>query len=69
MTLPFPRGLWRPGATWAAARIAVTTGGRYARSGATAPLLGLFATITRGEAIPINAAATVFLHRREYSHA
>lgn len=71
MILTFPRGLWlQAGAVWAAAIIGVTIGVWGAASlGATAPLLGLLAAITVGEAIPIIAAAMVFLRRREPSHA
>jgi hypothetical protein len=71
MILTFPRGLWlQAGAVWAAAIIGVTIGlWGSASLGATAPLLGLLAAITFGEAIPIIAAAMVFLRRREHSHA
>lgn len=69
--LMFPRGLWlQAGATWAGAVIAVSVGILGSASfGASAPLLGLFAAITIGEAIPIFAAAIALLHRREHNHA
>jgi hypothetical protein len=70
MILTFPRGLWlQAGAAWIAAIIGVAIGVWGAASlGATAPLLGLLAAITVGEAIPIIAAAMIFMNRREHSH-
>lgn len=70
MILTFPRGLWlQAGAAWAAAIMGVAIGVWGAASlGATAPLLGLLAAITIGEAIPIIAAAMVVMNRREHGH-
>lgn len=71
MVLTFPRGLWlQAAAVWVAAAIVVAVGAVGSASfGATAPLLGLLAAITFGEAIPIAAAAVIFMHRREPAHA
>lgn len=70
MILTFPRGLWLQAIViWIAAAIAVIVGAlQSAKLGATAPMLGLLAAITIGQAIPTFAAATVFL-KQERTHA
>lgn len=71
MILTFPRGLWLQSITqWVAAAIVVTIGALGSpRLGATAPMLGLLAAITIGQAVPAITAAAVFLKRQEPAHA
>jgi O-antigen/teichoic acid export membrane protein len=64
MILTFPRGLWLLSVTsWIAACIVVAIGAlASAKLGATAPMLGLLAGVTIGQAIPTITAAVYFLH-------
>ena len=66
MILTFPRGLWFQSITsWIAACIVVIIGALASASlGATAPMLGLLAAITIGQAIPTIAVAATFLDHR-----
>jgi O-antigen/teichoic acid export membrane protein len=70
MILTFPRGLWFQSATtWAAAAIVVFISLLTSDSlGATAPMWGLLAGITLGQAIPTITAAVIFLRDREPKH-
>ena len=67
MVFTFPKGLWLQSiTTWAAAAIVVGIGvWQSSNLGAVAPMLGLLAGITIGQAIPTIAAAAVFLNDRE----
>ncbi|TGD83800.1 hypothetical protein BayCH28_28425 [Mycolicibacterium sp. CH28] len=71
MILTFPRGLWLQSITqWAAAAIVVAIGALTAASlGATAPMLGLLAAITIGQAIPTITVAAIFLNHQKTTHA
>jgi O-antigen/teichoic acid export membrane protein len=70
MVLTFPRGLWFQSiTTWVAAGIVVSVGALASASlGATAPMLGLLAGITIGQALPTIAVAAIFLKGAESAH-